>query len=131
VLHADGVPDDENAPDTDTKLLQIDIQVDCYGDNAFAYSQGINTFAYAGRCNEWLKQKGADIRVLYASDPIDGTLVDDTRQFVTRWIVTLSICLPVSDTDMIPWIEDVIVYATPEEVISGIHLKNVDIDYKE
>jgi hypothetical protein len=131
VLHAEGAPDDENAPDTDTKLLQIDIQVDCYGDNAFAYSQGINTFAYAGRCNEWLKQKGADIRVLYASDPIDGTLVDDTRQFVTRWIVTLSICLPVSDTDMIPWIEDVIVYATPEEVISGIHLKNVDIDYKE
>lgn len=135
VLHAEGVPDDENAPDTDTKLLQIDIQVDCYGDNAFAYSQGINTFAYAGRCNEWLAQNGAGIRVLYASDPIDGTLVDDTHQFIPRWIVTLSICIPVSNTDMIPWIEDVEIVPNPQDATPtnppGIKLKNVDIVYKE
>jgi hypothetical protein len=133
VLHAEGVPDNENAPDTDTKLLQIDLQIDCYGDNAFMYSQGIETFARAGRCNEWLKQNEASIRVLYASDPIDGTLVDDTHQFVTRWITTLSICIPVSDTDKIPWIEDAQVVPNPATPSNppGVKLKNIDIVYKE
>lgn len=132
LLHADKVPDNENAPDTDTKLLQIDLQVDCYGEKAFAYAEGINTFAYAGRCNEWLKQQGAGIRVLYASDPLDGTLVDDTRQYITRWIVTLSICLPISVTDKIPWVEEIPVKATPEQLLAGgIYLKNVDVEFKD
>ena len=133
VLHADDVPDDENAPDTDSKLLQIDLQIDCYGAKSFLYSEGIETFARSGRCNDWLKQTGAKIRVLYASDPFDGTLVDDTHQFIPRWIVTLSICTTVSDTDKIPWIEDVVVVPNPATPSNppGIKLKNIDIVYKE
>lgn len=130
-LHADKVPDNENAPDTDTKLLQIDLQIDCYGAKAFGYAEGINTFAYAGRCNEWLIQNKKDIRVLYANDPFDATLVDDTHQYITRWTLMLSICLPISVTDMIPWIEEIPVYATPEQLIRGTHLKNIDVDFKE
>ena len=54
-LHAANVDPKDNAPDVDQKLLQIDLQIDCYGPKAFTYAQGIETFAHAGRCNEWLK----------------------------------------------------------------------------
>lgn len=107
-LHAEDVEPTDNAPEQNSKLLQIDLQVDCYGDKSFAYAEGLETFAGSGRCNDWLVQNGAGIRVLYASDPMDGTLVDDTRQYVARWIVTLSICLTVSITDPVPWVDDVI-----------------------
>lgn len=132
-LHADGVPDEANAPDTDQKLLQIDIQIDCYGSKAFAYAQGIETFAGSLRCNDWLKEQTMGIRVLYVSNPIDGTLIDDTRQYVTRWIVTLSICVTVSTTDNIPWIQDAVVVPNPATPSNppGVKLKNVDIVYKE
>lgn len=129
-LHANKVPDNENAPDTDTKLLQIDLQIDCYGTKAFSYAEGINTFAYAGRCNEWLVQNKKGIRVLYANDPFDATLVDETRQYITRWALMLSICLPISVTDTIPWIEEIPVYATPEGLINGVRLKNIDVYFK-
>jgi hypothetical protein len=107
-LSAEEVAITDNAPEQNSKLLQIDLQVDCYGDKAFAYAEGLETFAGSGRCNEWLIQNGAGIRVLYASDPIDGTMIDDTRQYITRWIVNLSICMTVSNTDSIPWVDDVI-----------------------
>lgn len=132
-LHAENVPDNENAPDTDQKLLQIDLQIDCYGANAFAYAEGIETFAGSLRCNDWLKEQAMGIRVLYASNPLDGTLIDDTRQYVTRWIVTLSICMTVSTTDKIPWIEEALVVPNPATPSNppGVKLKNIDIEYKE
>lgn len=118
-LHAKGVEPDSNAPDTDQKLLQIDLQIDCYGHNAFAYAQGIETFAHAGRCNEWLKQNKMGMHVLYANDPFNATIVDDTHQYVTRWTVTLAILTVVSVTDDIPWVED----------LSISSLKNVDVAF--
>ena len=143
VLHAENVPDNENAPNTDTKLLQVDVQVDCYGKNAFAYAEGIETFSMAYRCNEWLKQSKMQMRVLCASEPLNATLVDDTRQYVPRWIVTLNIAIEVSVTDNIPWIEDVVVIPNPQADLpppapddppykepDGTKLKNVDIEYK-
>lgn len=136
-LHAEDVEPADNAPEQNSKLLQIDLQVDCYGDKSFAYAEGLETFAGSGRCNDWLTQNGAGIRVLYASDPMDGTLVDDTRQYVTRWIVTLSICLTVSNTDPIPWIEEIEVDAVPKAEDSpippsqqkGDKLINIDVVY--
>lgn len=136
-LHAEDVEPADNAPEQNSKLLQIDLQVDCYGDKSFAYAEGLETFAGSGRCNDWLAQNGAGIRVLYASDPMDGTLVDDTRQYVTRWIVTLSICLTVSNTDSIPWIEEVEVNVAPKAEDSpippsqqkGDKLINIDVVY--
>lgn len=113
-FNAEGVAPEDNAPETNSKLLQVDLQIDFYGANAFSFAEGLETFSKAGRCNDWLRQNDKGIRVLYASAPIDGTLVDDTRQFVTRWIVTLSICLPVSVTDLIPWIEEVEVNVIPQ-----------------
>jgi hypothetical protein len=143
ILHAENVPDNENAPNTDTKLLQVHVQVDCYGSKAFAYAESIETFAGALRCNEWLQQSKMGMRVLYASNPIDATLVDDTRQYILRWVVTLSIEFEVSVTDNIPWIEDVVVIPNPQADLSppgpdapsytepdGTKLKNVDIEYK-
>lgn len=136
-LHAEDVEPADNAPEQNIKLLQIDLQVDCYGDKSFPYAEGLETFAGSGRCNDWLAQNGAGIRVLYASDPMDGTLVDDTRQYVTRWIVTLSICLTVSNTDSIPWIEEVEVNVAPKADDSpippsqqkGDKLINIDVVY--
>jgi hypothetical protein len=137
ILHAEEVEPTDNAPEQNSKLLQIDLQVDCYGDKAFAYAEGLETFAGSGRCNDWLIQNGAGIRVLYASDPIDGTMIDDTRQYITRWIVTLSICLTVSNTDSIPWIEEVEVNVIPNEEDSpvppieqvGAKVINIDVVY--
>lgn len=136
-LHAEDVEPTDNAPEQNSKLLQIDLQVDCYGDKSFAYAEGLETFAGSGRCNDWLVQNGAGIRVLYASDPMDGTLVDDTRQYVTRWIVTLSICLTVYNTDSIPWVEEVEVNVVPKAEDSpappsqqkGDKLINIDVVY--
>lgn len=137
MLHAEDVEPINNAPEQNSKLLQIDLQVDCYGDKSFAYAEGLETFAGSGRCNDWLVQNGAGIRVLYASDPMDGTLVDDTRQYVTRWIVTLSICLTVSNTDSIPWVEEVEVNVAPKAEGSpvppieqaGAKMVNIDVVY--
>ena len=136
-LHAEDVEPTDNAPEQNSKLLQIDLQVDCYGDKSFAYAEGLETFAGSGRCNDWLVQNGAGIRVLYASDPMDGTLVDDTRQYVTRWIVMLSICLTVSNTDSIPWVEEVEVNVVPKAEDSpvppieqvGAKMVNIDVVY--
>lgn len=136
-LHAEDAEPTDNAPEQNSKLLQINLQVDCYGDKSFAYAEGLETFAGSGRCNDWLVQNGAGIRVLYASDPMDGTLVDDTRQYVTRWIVTLSICLTVSNTDSIPWVEEVEVNVVPKAEDSpvppsqqkGDKLINIDVVY--
>lgn len=136
-FNAEGVAPEDNAPETNSKLLQIDLQIDFYGVNAFNFAEGLETFAGSGRCNDWLKQNGAGIRVLYASDPMDGTLVDDTRQYVTRWIVTLSICLTVSNTDSIPWIGEVEVNVVPKAEDSpippieqvGAKMINIDVVY--
>lgn len=137
MLYAEGVEPTDNAPEQNSKLLQIDLQVDCYGDKSFAYAEGLETFAGSGRCNDWLIQNGAGIRVLYASDPIDGTMIDDTRQYITRWIVTLSICMTVSNTDSIPWVEEVEVNVIPNEEDSpvppieqvGAKMINIDVVY--
>lgn len=137
MLHAEEVEPTGNAPEQNSKLLQIDLQVDCYGDKSLAYAEGLETFAGSGRCNDWLIQNGAGIRVLYASDPMDGTLVDDTRQYITRWIVTLSVCLTVSNTDSIPWIEEVEVNVVPKAEDSpippieqvGAKMVNIDVVY--
>lgn len=114
VLDADGVAPEDDAPETNSKLLQIDLQIDFYGANAFSFAEGLETFSKAARCNDWLIQNDMGIRVLYASDPIDGTLVDDTQQYIPRRIVTLSICTTVSTTDSIPWVEDVQVNVVPQ-----------------
>jgi hypothetical protein len=148
VLHAENVADDKNAPDTDSKLLQVDVQVDCYGSKAFAYAEGIETFAGSLKCINWLRQQEMGIRVLYASNPLDATLVDDTRQYVTRYVVTLSLAVPVSVTTLGPWIEEIDVTpnsisepydpenpADPEDPTApayakaGAHIKNIDVNY--
>lgn len=119
-LDAAGVADTLNAPCTDSKLLQINIQLDFYGESAFKYADGFETFCRSLRCNEWLTQTGKDIRVLYSSAPIDATLVDDTQQYVNRWTTTVSIVVTTGFTEDIPWFEDVTVEA----------VKDVDVYFK-
>lgn len=113
-LNAEGVAPENNAPETNSKLLQIDLQIDFYGVNAFSFAEGLETFSKAGRCNDWLEQNDKGIRVLYASDPIDATLVDDTHQYINRWYTVLSICTTISITDSIPWIEEIEVVPVPK-----------------
>ena len=147
-LYAEGVQPTQNAPETDQKLLQIDVQVDCYGSKAFAYAEGLETFAGSLKCINYLRQQGMAIRVFYASNPLDATLVDDTRQYVTRWVVTMSVAVPVSVTDTVPWVEDINVIVNsssepydpehpadpddpeaPAYEKAGAHIKNVDVNF--
>lgn len=147
-LYADNVQPTQNAPETDQKLLQVDVQVDCYGSKAFAYAEGIETFAGSLKCINWLRQQKMGIRVLYASNPLDATLVDDTRQYVTRYVVTLSLAVPVSVTTLGPWIEEIDVTpnsisepydpehpadpddpTAPAYAKAGAHIKNIDVNY--
>ena len=137
----------KNATVTNAKLMRVDVQIDCYGDNSFDYAQGIETFARSARCNEWLNQSNMELRVLHASDPTNGTLIDETAQYVPRWITTLSVETTISVTDEIPWFNEVEIVINdepePEPVKpqplpepptppppehNGIHFKNVDID---
>jgi hypothetical protein len=143
VLHGAKVPDSENAPETDTKLLQVDMQIDFWGADSFRYVQGLENFCHSLRCLTYLKEQKKDIRVLYASNPVDATLVDDTRQYIPRWTLMISICFAVSVTDEIPWIEDVAVVPNPRADLpppgpddppytepDGNKLINVDVEYK-
>lgn len=131
-LNAVGVADKDNAPETNAKLTRVDVQIDCYGDNAFDYAHGIETYARSVRCNEWLQQNGMALRVLYASDQINGTMIDDTEQYVPRWIVTLSVEITLNVVEYIPWIEDVTVLPNPQEIIQrGVKIINVDVQHKE
>lgn len=131
-LNADGVADKDNAPETNAKLTRVDVQIDCYGDNAFDYAHGIETYARSVRCNEWLQQNGMALKVLYASDPINGTMIDDTEQYAPRWIVTLSVEITLNVVEYIPWIEDVTVLPNPQEIIQrGVKIINVDVQHKE
>jgi hypothetical protein len=87
------------------------------------------------------------LRVLYASDPINGTMIDETAQYVPRWITTLSVEVTVSVTEQVPWFEEIDIVINdepqPEPVKpkpqpepptppppehNGIHFKNIDID---
>ena len=132
-LHAENVDDDKNAPDVNQRLTRIDVQIDCYGENAFDYASAIETFAGSLRCNEWLEQSNMALRVLYANNPMNGTLIDETAQFVPRWIVTLSVEIVSSVTDLIPWIEDANIDPNPEIIVdkSAVKIINVDVQYKE
>ena len=132
-LHAENIDDDKNAPDVNQRLTRVDVQIDCYGDNAFDYASAIETFAGSLRCNEWLEQSNMALRVLYASNPMNGTLIDETAQFVPRWIVTLSVEIVSSVTDLIPWIEDANIDPNPEVIVdkSAVKIINVDVQYKE
>ena len=146
-LNADGVADKDNAPETNAKLTRVDVQIDCYGDNAFDYAHAIETYARSARCNDWLQQNGMALRVLYASDPINGTMIDETAQYVPRWITTLSVEVTVSITEQVPWFEEIDIVINdepqPEPVKpkpqpepptppppehNGIHFKNIDVD---
>lgn len=136
-FNAEGVAPEDNAPETNSKLLQIDLQIDFYGVNAFSFAEGLETFSKAGRCNDWLKQNGKEIRVLYATNPVDATLVDETRQYINRWYTVLSICLTASVTDPIPWVEEVEVNVVPKAEDSpvppiervGAKMINIDVVY--
>lgn len=119
-LDAVGVAVNKNAPCNDKKLVQIDIQIDVYGDEAYDKACGLETFCGSFQCNDWLIRNNMGIRVLYASDPVDLTYVDETEQYVQRWMVTMSICTTSEFTSKIPWLEDVTIKA----------IKNVDVYFK-
>jgi hypothetical protein len=118
-LYADGVDADKNAPNVDSKLLQIDVQIDCYGDDSFSLAETIETFAGSLSCNDWLRQQGFIARVNYASSPTNATLVDETRQYVERWTVVLTVTATADFEMLLPWLEDVTVEVIDEKPPEG------------
>lgn len=109
---AKDIPDSQNGIETDSALVRIDIQLDFYGDNAMRMAQGIEVFAVSLRCNQRLWHLKSKTRVLYASNPYDATIVDETRQYIPRWITTLSICITTSVEDGQPWFQDLHLHGT-------------------
>lgn len=91
----------------DKVLVTCDIQIDCYGDNADKYAQGLETFCKSILCNSWLKTNGYGISVLYTNSPQDFTRVDDTAQYITRWSITLTVCFTYEVTNEVPWFDSV------------------------
>ena len=118
-LQAEGVRDNQNAPNVDSELVQIDVQIDFYGDDAYATACGFETFCGSFQCNDWLTKQNKSIRVLYASDPTDLTYVDETEQYVQRWMLTMSICITSEYSVKIPWFEDVIIQGTKVDPSTG------------
>lgn len=105
-FNGDDVPDSQDGVETDCSLIRADIQIDFYGEDAMRFAQGIETYASSLACNLRLWQNASKMRVLYASNPMDATLVDDTRQYVPRWITTLSVVFTTSVNINVPWFRD-------------------------
>ena len=102
---ADDCDDDENGSWQDSALVQIDVQVDCYGEEAQAKAQGLEIFAHSSLCRNWLVKQGFGIRVLQCTEPVDATQVGETDQYLPRWMVTLSICFKSTLEQKEPWYE--------------------------
>ena len=114
------VEDDIYGDYADKVLVTVDLQVDCYGDTADNTAQKIEMFGRSELCNAWLKNNGYAIRVLTTTDPNDLTIVDDTRQYLKRFMLTMKICFTSELKNDVPWFDDVQITA----------IKNVDVFFK-
>jgi hypothetical protein len=119
-FNAKGVPDSANGTYGDKSLVLVDIQIDCYGENANEYAQMINLFAYSIVCRDWLVSQNMGIRVCNCTDPQQVDLIDDTRQYCNRYMVTLTVCFDSNLLMGIPWFEDV----------TFKDIANVDVKFK-
>lgn len=115
-FNAENCEDDENGTYTDAALVSLDIQVDFFGENASKLAQTLNVFIHSITCYNWLVANNYGIRVAKCTDPQQIDLIDDTRQFSKRWMVTISvefssdvIQAPVEGVGGgVPWFEDVV-----------------------
>ena len=119
IFNAEGVPDPVNGSYNDKALMIADIQVDCYGENANEYVTKINLFAHSIVCRDWLVSQGLNIRVCQCTDPQQIDYVDDTEQYCSRYMVTLSICTDSALIMGIPWFEDVQIKGTTIDPETG------------
>ena len=110
---------DETGDYSDKVLVTSDVQIDCYGDKAEQYAQAVEGFCKSVLCNSWLKSGGYGISVLYTNNPADFTRIDDTAQYVKRWIITITVCFTYELTNEVPWFDDV-----------EFNIKNVDVYFK-
>ena len=136
-FNAVGVPDKSNGDFNDTALFMTDIQVDCFGENAMEYATKINLFAHSIVCRDWLVSQNLNIRVCNCTDPQQIDFIDDTRQYCSRYMLTLSICHGAGVTAKTPWFEDVQIKGTTIDPSSGeltppseAGLVNVDVFFK-
>jgi hypothetical protein len=136
-FNAKGVPDPVNGSYNDKALFMVDIQVDCFGENASNYATMINLFAHSIVCRDWLVNQQSNIRVAQCSDPTQIDFIDDTRQYCSRYMVTLSICFDSALIMGIPWFEDVKFKGTKIDPETGkltppsrSGLVNVDVFFK-
>lgn len=129
--------EDEDGAFTDASLVQVDIQVDVYGDEAVEKAQLIELMCHSPLCRAWLVSQGYSIRVLHATSPIDATYVGDTEQYIPRWTTTISTCFGSSVDNPQPWYEDVNIKGTKIDPATGeltppseAGVVNVDVFFK-
>lgn len=112
-----GVPDDENGTEKETQGVEIDVQIDFYGENADRYAQAIDTAAHSIFTNSYFRNNGHDIRCLTSDSPRNLTGIDETETYATRWSVTVTFIIESAISADLPWFEDITVKA----------VKNVDV----
>lgn len=117
---ASNVEVDKDGTFTDSLLVQVDVQIDFYGDEAVEKAQGMDLFAHSPLCRAWLVSQNFGIRVLHSTSPQDTTFVGETKQYIPRWTITVSICFGTHIETAQPWYEDVEIK----------YIKNVDVYFK-
>lgn len=121
---------DENGAFTDSLLVQVDAQIDVYGDEAVEKAQGLELFAHSPLCRAWLVSQGFGIRVLHSTAPQDTTFVGETKQYIPRWTITFSLCFGTNMEIGQPWYDDVVLGGTQLTPASEAGVVDVDAYFK-
>lgn len=116
---AENVDVDKNGAFTDSLLVQVDAQIDVYGDEAMEKAQGLELFAHSPLCRAWLVSQGFGIRVMHSTAPQDTTFVGDTKQYIPRQTITFSLCFGTNMEIGQPWYEDVLLKGTHIDPSTG------------
>jgi hypothetical protein len=119
---AAGVSPDQDGESRKDAMVAVDIQLDFYGPQAAELAQGLEIFVHSLDCLEFEKQNNLGVRVMQCTDPQDATRVDDTRQYINRWFVVITVSVLSTLTNQLPWFDGV------DFELNDI--KNVDVFFK-
>ena len=122
IFTADKAKPDKDGDDRKSVLLAVDIQLDFYGPDADKLAQMMEIFVNSLDCLDYEKKSNMGIRVMTCTQPQDATRIDDTRQYINRWYVVISVSVLSTLTQKMPWFDSV------DFTLKDI--KNVDVFFK-
>lgn len=81
-----------------TEVRQMDLQVDIYGDDAAGRAVALETVWASAYAYDSLKDINDAIAPLYSSEAIQAPFIDESKQWLERYIVTLSLQVHITIT---------------------------------